>query len=167
VLRRSASSIARSLSLGRPSDKDLAMLLALRRNTVHLRHWISKQRDNMLRLSRNEFGLVAAQDAILFRDVYDHLQRFSDLLENYRELTTSIQEAYLSVANSRLNEIMKFLTIFTAMFMPLTVITGIYGMNFQYMPELHWRYGYPAVVAGMAAISAGLLKYNWSESNFQ
>jgi magnesium transporter len=86
---------------------------------------------------------------MLFRDVFDSLQRLTDLLENYRELTTSVQEAYLTVANNRLNETMKYLTLFTAVLMPLTVITGIYGMNFEKMPELKWLYGYPMAIGLM------------------
>jgi magnesium transporter len=143
--------------LVRPAAADLALLMALRRSILHLRRWMSKQRDVMLRLSRNEFPLVGAQGALPFRDLFDHLQRFTDLLENYRELTTSVQEAYLTMANNRLNEIMKFLTVFTATLRPLTVITGIYGMNFQHMPELASRWGYPLALLSMLATSLAVV----------
>jgi magnesium transporter len=141
----------------RPRPTDLGLLLALRRNILHLRRWLTKQRDVLMRLSRNEFNLGTPHEAMLFRDVYDSLQRFTDLLENYRELTTSVQEAYLTTANNRLNETMKYLTIFTAVLMPLTVIAGIYGMNFQHMPELGWRYGYPAVLGVMLLTALAVL----------
>lgn len=143
--------------LSQPHDSDLATLLALRRNTLALRRWMSKQRDVMLRLARNEFAIVSTQDALLFRDIYDHLTRFTDQLENYRDLATSVQDAYLSAANNRLGEVMKFLTVFTAMLMPLTVITGIYGMNFQHMPELRERWGYPGALGLMGVTCAGVL----------
>jgi magnesium transporter len=145
--------------LMRPRPADLALLLDLRRSILQLRRWMTKQRDVMMRLSRNEFALVGAHEALLFRDVYDHLHRFTDLLENYRELTTSVQEAYLTMASNRLNEIMKFLTVFTATLMPLTVIAGIYGMNFEHMPELRWKWGYPLALAAMAATALGMIGY--------
>jgi hypothetical protein len=122
---------------------------------------MSKQREVVLRLGRQEFKLVTPQEAMLFRDVHDHLTRINDLLENFREMLTSIQEAYLSVTSNRLNEIMKFLTLFTAVLMPLTVITGIYGMNFEHMPELRERLGYPAVLAIMGVVSGSVLVYFW------
>jgi magnesium transporter len=141
----------------RPRSRDLALLMALRRNILHLRRWLTKQRDVVMRLSRNEFNLGTPQEAMLFRDVYDSLQRFTDLLENYRELSTSVQEAYLTVTSNRLNETMKYLTIFTAVLMPLTVITGIYGMNFEDMPELHWKVGYPLVLGSMLVTAVGVI----------
>jgi magnesium transporter len=143
----------------RPSNKDLAALLALRRTILQLRRWMSKQREVMLRLARNEHGMVPAHDVILFRDIYDHLARFTDLIDSYRDMTNSIQEAYLSVTNNRLGEIMKFLTLFTAILMPLTVITGIYGMNFKHMPELETPFGYPAVLGLMAVVVLGIVVF--------
>jgi magnesium transporter len=143
----------------RPRRGDLAMLLALRRSVLHLRRWLTRQRDVVGRLGRGELRVGGPHEALHFRDVYDDLQRFTDLLENYRELITSIQEASLTVTNNRLNEIMKFLTIFTATLMPLTVITGIYGMNFAHMPELRWRWGYPVVLVVMLVTALGVLGY--------
>jgi magnesium transporter len=141
----------------RAGNARIATLLALKRNILQLRRWMSKQREVVLRLGRHEFALISTTDAMLFRDVYDHLVRINDLLENFREMLTSIQEAYLAVTSNRLNEIMKFLTLFTAALMPLTVITGIYGMNFQHMPELAKRWGYPLVLAVMALVSGSVL----------
>ena len=115
------------------------------------------RRDVVMRLARNEFNIGSPQEAMQFRDVYDSLQRFTDLLENYRELTTSVQEAYLTMTNNRLNETMKYLTMFTVVLMPLTVITGIYGMNFEHMPELKSHFGYPLVIATMAGTAGAVL----------
>src|SRR5882724_1734030 len=145
----------------RPSTSHIASLLAVKRNVLQLRRWMSKQREVVLRLGRQEFKLVKPQDAMLFRDVHDHLVRINDLLENFREMLTSIQEAYLSVTSNRLNETMKFLTLFTAVLMPLTVITGISGMNFEHMPELRERLGYPMVLGLMAIVSGSVLLYFW------
>lgn len=143
----------------RPRRADLQSLLALKRTTLQFRRWMSKQREVVLRLSRNEFAIIAPAEAVLFRDVYDHLVRFTDLVESQREMISSIQETHLSVTNLRLGEIMKFLTLFTATLMPLTVITGIYGMNFERMPELRWRYAYPVVISLMAVTAIGVLAY--------
>jgi magnesium transporter len=145
----------------RPANTRVASLLALKRNILKLRRWMSKQREVVLRLGRGEIALIQPQDALLFRDVYDHLVRINDLLENFREMLTSIQEAYLSVTSNRLNEIMKYLTLFTAVIMPMTLISGIYGMNFQHMPELHWRWGYPAALGVMLAVGIAVLGYFW------
>jgi len=145
----------------RPSTSHIASLLAVKRNILSLRRWMSKQREVVLRLGRQEFRLVTPHDAMLFRDVHDHLVRINDLLENFREMLTSIQEAYLAVTSNRLNETMKFLTLFTAVLMPLTVITGIYGMNFEHMPELRERFGYPLVLGAMVVVSGSVLLYFW------
>lgn len=142
-----------------PANSHIAALLAVKRSILQLRRWMSKQREVVLRLGRREFALVPPNQGMLFRDVYDHLVRINDLLDNFREMLTSIQEAYLSVTSNRTNEIMKFLTVFTAMLMPLTVITGVYGMNFEHMPELRSHLGYPAVLVTMAAVSGSLLVY--------
>jgi magnesium transporter len=144
-------------AVGRANPGDLTVLMALRRNILQLRRWMSRQRDVVLRLSRGELPVGGAQEGLQFRDVYDQLQRFTDLLENYRELTISIQEVALTVTNNRLNETMKFLTVFTAVLMPLTVITGIYGMNFQHLPELRWKWGYPLVLGIMLVTSLSVL----------
>jgi magnesium transporter len=145
----------------RPANTRVASLLALKRNILKLRRWMSKQREVVLRLGRGEIDLIQPQDALLFRDVYDHLVRINDLLENFREMLTSIQEAYLSVTSNRLNEIMKYLTLFTAVIMPMTLISGIYGMNFEHMPELRWRWGYPAALGVMLAVGLSVLVYFW------
>jgi magnesium transporter len=138
---------------------DLVSLMALRRTILHLRRWLSLQRDVVLRLARAEFDLVTAQEALLFRDTHDHLSRFTEWVETYRELTTSLQESYLSVTNNRLSETMKFLTVFTAVLMPLTVLTGIYGMNFDSMPGLHNPYGFSIFALVMLLTVASALVF--------
>jgi magnesium transporter len=142
-----------------PANTRIATVLTLKRSILKLRRWMSKQRDVLLRLGRREFALIDQGDGMMFRDVYDHLVRINDLLENFREMLTSIQEAHLAVTSNRLNEIMKFLTLYTAVLMPLTVIAGIYGMNFQHMPELTWVWGYPAALGLMVAVAGGVLLY--------
>ena len=137
--------------------EDLVGLLAMRRNILYLRRWISLQRDVVLRLARQEFNLVSPADALHFRDTHDHLARFTELLETYRELTNSVQEAYLSVINNRLSENMRYLTLFSAVLLPLGLITGIYGMNFEFMPGLHNRWGFVLALLSMGVTTALVL----------
>jgi magnesium transporter len=143
----------------RPRNAQIASLLSVKRNILELRRWTGKQRDVVLRLGRREFALISAEDALLFRDVHDHLVRINDLLEGFRDMLTSIQEAYLSVVSNRTNDIMRFLTLFSTVMLPLTVVTGIYGMNFDHMPELHSLHGYPMVLVLMLVIAGSMLLY--------
>ena len=143
----------------RPRNALIASLLSVKRNILELRRWTAKQREVLLRLGRREFALISAEDALLFRDVHDHLVRINDLLEGFRDMLTSIQEAYLSAISNRTNDIMRFLTLFSTIMMPLTVLTGIYGMNFEHMPELKSAHGYPIVLVGMLVIAGSMLLY--------
>jgi magnesium transporter len=143
----------------RPRNALIASLLSVKRNILDLRRWTAKQREVLLRLGRREFALISPQDAHLFRDVHDHLVRINDLLEGFRDMLASIQEAYLSAVSNRTNDIMRFLTLFSTIMMPLTVLTGIFGMNFEHMPELRSRYGYPLVLLAMLGIAGTMLVY--------
>jgi magnesium transporter len=128
------------------------MLLELRRMSIH-------QREILLRLARGEFDEIPADFVPFFRDVYDHFLRVNDLIESYRDLVTSALEAYLSVQSNRMNEVMKTLTLISTVMLPITFIAGVYGMNFDHMPELHWKYGYAFALGLMAAVTAGTLVF--------
>ncbi|MFY9268436.1 MAG: magnesium/cobalt transporter CorA [Candidatus Manganitrophaceae bacterium] len=141
----------------RPDRATLNQIFSLKKEVMHLRRVAGPQREILNRLSRDPFPVVSSKATVYFRDVYDHLARITDLSESYRDLVTSALDAYLSVVSNRLNEIMKLLTVFTATLMPLTVISGIYGMNFQNMPELQSRYGYFVILGVMAAMTIGML----------
>jgi magnesium transporter len=140
-------------------DTDISAVLALKRTTLQQRRWMVKQREVMLRLSRNEVALIPLPDAVLFRDIYDHFSRMTDTLDNAREMLSSLHETYLSITNLRLGEVMKTLTIFTAVLMPMTVITGIYGMNFEHMPELKQSWAYPVTLGLMVVVAGGVLGF--------
>ncbi|MDC4205669.1 MAG: magnesium/cobalt transporter CorA [Candidatus Manganitrophus sp.] len=142
-----------------PDRETLNKIFSMKKEVMHLRRVAGPQREILNRLSRDPLKVISPTAAVYFRDVYDHLARINDLAESYRDLVTSALDAYLSVVSNRLNEIMKVLTVFTATLMPLTVITGIYGMNFENMPELHSKYGYFIVIAVMAAITVGMLAF--------
>jgi magnesium transporter len=103
--------------------------------------------------------LVPPAETLLFRDTYEHLARFTELLETYREVTNSIQEATLSVINNRLGENMKLLTVFSVVLLPLSLLASIYGMNFASMPGLSSPYGFPFVILTMLMIAGALLLF--------
>jgi magnesium transporter len=128
--------------LAQPTSHTLERILALKHSTLTLRRMIIPQREVMNRLSRDDLPQISPQHRIYYRDVYDHLVRIHDLSESVRDVTIGTLDTYLSVTSNRLNQVMKALTIVSTIFLPLAFIAGVYGMNFEYMPELHWRYGY-------------------------
>jgi magnesium transporter len=146
-------------TLKRPNNQILSEIMDLKRSVLRLRRISGKQMDILHRMSRGEFSLIQEDMRPFYRDVYDHLVRVVDLAENYRDLISGSLEAYLSVVSNRLNEIMKVLTIFSAVMLPLTFIAGVYGMNFDNMPELHSRYGYYGVWALMFVIAIAMLLF--------
>ena len=148
-------------TLKRPNNQILSEVMDLKRSVLRLRRISGKQMDILHRMSRGEFSLITEDMRPFYRDVYDHLVRVVDLAESYRDLISGSLEAYLSVVSNRLNEIMKVLTIFSAIMLPLTFIAGIYGMNFDNMPELHSRYGYFAVWAIMIVVAVAMLLFFW------
>jgi magnesium transporter len=93
------------------------------------------------------------------RDVYDHTIQVVDMVEGLRDTISGLMDIYLSSASNKMNEIMKVLTVFSTIFIPLTFIAGVYGMNFEHMPELHWRWGYFLVLGFMAMVVAGMLAF--------
>lgn len=125
-------------------------LQVLRRNVVYMREIVN-------RLARGEFELVSLDESVYYRNVYDHLVRVVDQLEASRDLVMSIMEAYFSVTSNRLNQVMKVLTVFSTIFLPLTFISSVYGMNFEFMPELHWKYGY--LYAWIVIIATGTIMF--------
>jgi magnesium transporter len=148
-------------SLHRPNDQILEEILGLKRSVLRLRRISSKQLEVLYRMSHGQFQLITGPVLPFFRDIYDHLVRVTDLAESYRDLISGSLEAYLSVVSNRLNEIMKVLTIFSAIMLPLTFIAGVYGMNFENMPELHSRYGYYTVWVIMVVVAIGMLGLFW------
>ena len=126
------------------------LLLQLRRNAWPMREVISA-------LSRDESGLVAHETTIFLRDCYDHTIQIMDVIESYRDLTSGMLDIYLSTLGMRTNEIMRVLTVVSTIFIPLTFIAGVYGMNFEFMPELKSHYGYPLCIATMLTAAIGML----------
>lgn len=148
-------------NLKRPNNAILAEIMDLKRSVLRLRRISTKQMDIMLRMSRGEFQLIPDDMRPFYRDIYDHIVRVTDLAESYRDLIGGSLEAYLSVVSNRMNEIMKVLTVFSAIMLPLTFIAGVYGMNFDNMPELHSRYGYYGTLIVMGVVAVGMLIFFW------
>jgi magnesium transporter len=148
-----------------PSRETLDRIFALKKDVMQLRRICLPQREIINRLARADFKVVSARAAVYFRDIYDNLYRIVEGSMSYQDMTQSTMDAYLSAVSNRLNETMKRLTVISAVLMPLTVITGIYGMNFEFMPELHWRFGYPFALSLMVAAAGSLLWFmkrkNW------
>lgn len=140
-----------------PTRETLDRIFVLKRDAMHLRRICTPQREILLRLSRGEFRVISPKAAIYFRDIYDNLYRIVDASFAYQDMVQGALDAYLTAVSNRLNETMKRLTVIGAVFAALTVITGIYGMNFEHMPELRWRFGYLGVWVAMAAVTTGLL----------
>ncbi|PYV14783.1 MAG: magnesium and cobalt transport protein CorA [Acidobacteria bacterium] len=149
ALRRASGGPGRR---GRPEPRPAARLAQLRRAVWPLREAIGS-------LVRESSTLIGQETRIYLRDCYDHAIQIIDLLENYRDIASSLMEVYLSSVSNRLNEIMKVLTIFTTLFIPLTFISSIYGMNFRHMPELDWRYGYALAWAIMLGVAGAMFYY--------
>lgn len=128
-----------------PEPNVLERILILKHSVMELRRIISPQREVINRLSRDEYMQIDQQSRIYFRDIYDHLVRIQDMSESIRDLVSSALDIYLSSTSLKLNNVMKALTIVSTIFLPITFLAGIYGMNFRFFPELNWQFGYPMV----------------------
>lgn len=148
-----------------PEPDTLREIHALKRQLLFLRRSVWPLRDVMNNLSRSDGRFLQESTKIFFRDVYDHLVQIVDTIESLREMVSSMLEIYLSSVSYRLNAVMKVLTIITTIFMPLSFIASIYGMNFEHMPELKSSWGYPAVLGLMGLTGTAMLLFfkrkNW------
>ena len=138
---------------------DMNRLLSLKRSIVHIRRAVTPQREVLNQLTRHDFPFVRPENLVYFRDVYDHLIRIAEELDSLRDILSSVLEIHLASTSNQLNATMKRLTAYGTIFVAITAIAGIYGMNFKFMPELEWRYGYFVVLGVMAVISLGLYFY--------
>jgi magnesium transporter len=144
------------------NNKDQDFLLHLqkmRRELLLMREAVWPLREVLNSLQRGESQLINPETRVYMRDVYDHTVQIMENLETNRDVISSALEIYFSTVNSKLNEIMKVLTIISTIFIPLTFISSIYGMNFRYMPELSWHYGYLVVWGLMLAVVVVMLSY--------
>jgi magnesium transporter len=126
---------------------------------INIRRSVIPLRDLLSAILRSDSPLIHERVHIYLRDVHDHALRISESIESYRDILSGLLDIYVSSVSNKMNEIMKILTVFASIFIPLTFIAGIYGMNFEYMPELKWKWAYPVLWITFIIIPAVLLLY--------
>ena len=143
----------------------LSSIHRIRRQLLQFRKSIWPLRDSINSLIRDESPLVKDETKLFLRDVSDHTIQIADSLDNNREMVSSLHDMHQTNISNKMNEVMKVLTIIATIFIPLTFIAGIYGMNFEYMPELSWQYSYPIAWFVMILVTIGMVIYfkkkNW------
>ncbi len=155
------------LVVKKPRETLLSVIHETKRDLLDLRRAVWPQREMLSALMREEGDFIEDRTKIYLRDCYDHVIQLIDIIETYREICSGLVETYLSSLSNRMNEIMKVLTIMATVFIPLSFIAGLYGMNFDprvspwNMPELGWKYGYPYALTLMAAVAGGLMWWFW------
>lgn len=145
--------------LVRTNPTHLNRIHRLRRDIITMRKYVWPLREVIAGLERSKTPLIAETTEVYLRDVYDHIVQVIDTVETYRDVLGTMVDQYLSVTSNRMNEIMKVLTVIATIFMPLTFVVGVYGMNFHYMPELTWPYGYPMIWGLCIAAGLGMMLY--------
>ena len=153
--------------IARPSPAVISQIHSAKRDLLTLRRAIWPQREAMSWLLREPCLLISDDTRLYLRDCYDHVSQIIDMVETFRELASGLVDAYQSSISNKMNEVMKVLTIIATIFIPLSFVAGLYGMNFNQeksplnMPELSWYWGYPFALGLMAAIAGGLLIFFW------
>jgi magnesium transporter len=140
-----------------PSEKSLQVIQKNKKDLMQLRKQIYPLREALIKLNNNSSALILKMNKPYFSDLNDHLAMITDMLENLRDINTGLKDMYLSSISLKMNKVMKVLTIIATIFIPLTFIAGIYGMNFDIMPELHWEYGYYMVWGIIVVVTIGLV----------
>ena len=142
-----------------PSSKEFQKIQRIKKELIFLRKALYPLRDALSKLIKDESGFIESQNARYFSDIYDHVVHLIDSMDTYKDLTTSLMDIHINTLNTKMNEVMKVLTVISTIFMPLTFIVGVYGMNFEYMPEIPWKWGYPVVWGIMILIGGAMLRY--------
>jgi magnesium transporter len=140
-------------------EEALQDVFSLKRDLLKIRRIVAPERDVLNVLIRREVPIFERSSILYLQDVYDHIVRITDSIDTYRDLLSSALDAFLSVQSNRLNQIVKVLTITSIVLMSDALIAGIYGMNFEFMPELHWPYGYPFALGLMLLVGVGLVAF--------
>lgn len=145
-----------------PQQATLEAIMKLKRSALRVHRVMAPQREVLNRLSRREFSMIKEEAQIFYRDIYDHLVRIEELNQGIRDRTDNALTTYLSSVANRQNETMRVLSIVATIFLPLTLVAGIYGMNFDYMPETEWKWGYFAVLGFMGTAIALVIWRFWA-----
>ena len=141
------------------TTKTLVTIQRTKRELINIRRSILPLRELLASILRSETDLINEKTYLYFRDIYDHVIHITEAIESYRDILSGLMDIYISSVSNKLNEVMKVLTIFASIFIPLTFLTGIYGMNFDYMPELGWKWSYPLLWLMFIVITLVLLAY--------
>jgi len=149
--------IEEDLFNGIPDNSTLKRILNLKRELLKLRRISTYQKEILFKLIRGDSELISLEESVYYRNVYDHLVRVSDTAESYRDYTAGMLDSYLSIVNNKMNEVMKFLTIIATIVLPLTLITGVFGMNFDFIPLLHDTLGFVFSMGLMSVVAIGML----------
>lgn len=142
-----------------PTSGSLSAIQQIKRELIYIRKSISPLREVLAAIPRSDSPLIQEKTHIYFRDVYDHVLRITETIESHRDMLTGLLDIYMSSVSNKMNEVMKVLTVFASIFIPLTFIAGIYGMNFEYMPELKWKWAYPTLWIAFILIPIVLIIY--------
>ena len=145
--------------LENPSPETLQTLHEMKREMIYLRKQIWPIRELINSLVKGESSLINESTSLFFRDIYDHTIQIIDTIESYRDILSGMLDIYLSTLSNKMNEVMKVLTIIATIFIPITFVAGIYGMNFKFMPELEWRWGYVMVWAIIVVVVGIMISY--------
>lgn len=141
------------------TGQEFRKIQRLKKELIFLRKALYPLRDAMSKLIKDESGFIESSNARFFNDVYNHVAHLIDSLDTYKDLTSGLMDIYINTQNTRMNEVMKVLTVISTIFIPLTFIVGVYGMNFDFMPELHWQVGYAIVWVVMILVTIGMIFY--------
>lgn len=142
-----------------PSIDDFREIQELKKEFIYLRKVVYPLREVLNKIIKNESGFIDESSSKYYGDVYDHVIHLIDSLDTYKDITSTLMDLYMNTINYKMNEVMKVLTIISVIFMPLTFIVGVYGMNFDILPELHWQFGYYAVLGFMGLIMGSMIFY--------
>lgn len=158
-LDEAVTSLEESLLGSEPTKDMLNQIQRLKREIISIRRHVSPIRELLTGMLRSESELINEKTHIYLRDVYDHAIRVIESIESYKEILTGLLDIYISSLSNKMNEVMKVLAVFASTFIPLTFLAGIYGMNFEYMPELKWKWAYPTLWLAFITIPVVLLIY--------
>jgi len=142
-----------------PSNETFYKIQSLKKELIYLRKALYPLRDALSKIVKGESEYVKEENIRYFSDVYDHVSHIIDSMDTFKDLTSSLMDIHINAMNTKMNEVMKVLTVISTIFMPLTFIVGVYGMNFKFMPELEWRPGYFVVWGIMGVIFISMMVY--------
>ena len=142
-----------------PDNKSFSQIQNLKKELIYLRKALHPLRDALGKIVKGESQFILEENLAFYSDIYDHVVHLIDSLDAYQDLTSNLLDIHMNAMNNRMNEVMKVLTVISTIFIPLTFIVGVYGMNFKHMPGLDWKYGYVTIWGIMGLVVIGMLAF--------